>query len=185
MNCSIFHRTRSRNFNKSAFINNSDVSINYFDFNFASEIDILTLQNHSFDGSSFRKQKQSRLLRKDDCVQKLDKPFDHLLFAGIRLIDRDDLSGIRHALHRAVDDLRCKILHLHHEKDRAGEQIAHVLRNEHGRRLHGADRRDRLRTDVEMLECLLGDAADVIGGGRQDQRKPLQLIGRDLVRVFA
>ena len=36
-----------------------------------------------------------------------------------------------------------------------------------------------------MLQGLLGDAADVIGGGRQDQRKPLQLIGRDLVRVFA
>ena len=117
-------------------------------------------------------------------MQKLDKPFDHLPFAGIRLIDRDDLSGIRNALHRAVDDLRRELLDLHPEKDRAGEQIAHVLRNEHGRRLHGADSRDRLRTDVEMLERLPGDAADVIGGRGQDQRQVLKLLRRDLIGIF-
>ena len=35
-----------------------------------------------------------------------------------------------------------------------------------------------------MLQRLIGNAAEVVGGGRHDQRQPLKLLGRDLIWVL-
>ena len=66
----------------------------------------------------------------------------------------------------------------------SGKEIPHVLRYQHGGRLHGADGNHGFRLDIKMLQRLIGNAAEVVGGGRHDQRQPLKLLGRDLIWVL-
>ncbi len=88
--------------------------INKFYFSLASNV--IILQNKENAGNEKQltiKGKDTGLILKHDCTEQLQKLPDHFLLAGIRVIDRNDPSGIRDSLHGAVDDFGSQLFRLH------------------------------------------------------------------------